>query len=150
MEAYLQKREINARVLTFEKHTMTVEDAEKQLGVSREKIIKSLLFVDERGAPIIAIVTGDRRISEEKLKKVYGTQKVKIAPPRTVKSLTGYEAGALPPVGHRKPIRTVIDPKVMAFERIYGGGGAINALLEISPIDVKRLTNADVADVSES
>jgi Cys-tRNA(Pro)/Cys-tRNA(Cys) deacylase len=66
-----------------------------------------------------------------------------------VKSLTGYEAGALPPFGHRKPIRTVIDPKVMVFERVYGGGGAINALLEMDPQDIKRLTNAEVVDVSE-
>lgn len=149
METYLQKCGINARILTFEKHTMTVEHAEKQLKMSRENIIKSMLFVDEKGVPILAIVTGDRRVSEKKLTKVCGAQKVKIARPRAVKSLTGYEAGALPPLGHRKPIRTVIDPKVMAFERVYGGGGAINALLEISPVDVKRLSNAEVADVSE-
>lgn len=128
---------------------MTVEHAEKQLRVSRENIIKSMLFVDEKGVPILAIVTGDRKVSEEKLTKICGAQKVKIARPRAVKSLTGYEAGALPPFGHRKPIRTVIDPKVMTFERVYGGGGAINALLEIDPQDIKKLTNAEVADVSE-
>jgi Cys-tRNA(Pro) deacylase len=149
LEAYLQKREVNAKILTFKKHTMTVEHAEKQLRVSRENIIKSMLFVDEKGVPILAIVTGDRKVSEEKLTKICGAQKVKIARPRAVKSLTGYEAGALPPFGHRKPIRTVIDPKVMVFERVYGGGGAINALLEIDPQDIKRLTNAEVVDVSE-
>jgi Cys-tRNA(Pro)/Cys-tRNA(Cys) deacylase len=149
LEAYLQRCGVNAKILTFEKHTMTVEDAEKQLGVSRENIIKSMLFVDEKGIPILAILTGDKKVDEEKLTKVCGAQRVKIARPRAVKSLTGYEAGALPPFGHRKPIRTVIDSKVMAFERVYGGGGAINALLEINPQDVKRLTNAEVVDVSE-
>ncbi len=149
MEAYLQKHGIKGRILTFEKHTMTVAHAEKQLGVSRENIIKSMLFVDEKGVPIIAIVTGDRKVNEEKLTKVSGAQKVRIARPRAVKSLTGYEAGALPPIGHRKPIRTVIDPKVTTFDKVYGGGGAINALLEIDTQDLKRLTNAEVVDISE-
>ncbi len=67
-----------------------------------------------------------------------------------MKSLTGYEAGALPPVGHKKPIKTIIDSKVMTLEKVFGGGGEINALLEINPIDVKRLTNAKLADISES
>ena len=149
LEAYLQKQGVKGRILTFEKHTITVAHAEEQLGVSREKIIKSMLFVDEKGVPIIAIVTGDRKVDEEKLTEVSGAQKVRIARPRAVKSLTGYEAGALPPVGHRKPIRTVIDQKVIIFDKVYGGGGAINALLEIDTQDLKRLTDAEVADISK-
>jgi len=149
LEAYLRKEGVNARILTFKKHTMTVEDAEKQLGISRERIIKSMLFVDEKGIPMVGIVTGDKKVSEEKLMKVYGAQRVKIARPSAVKSLTGHEVGALPPVGYKKPVRTFIDPKVMTFDKVYGGGGAINALLEIDPQDIKRLTNAEVVDISE-
>jgi len=72
LEAYLRKEGVNARILTFKKHTMTVEDAEKQLGISRERIIKSMLFVDEKGVPMVGIVTGDKKVSEEKLMEVYG------------------------------------------------------------------------------
>jgi len=149
LEAYLRKEGVNARILMFKKHTMTVEDAEKQLGISRERIIKSMLFVDEKGVPMVGIVTGDKKVSEEKLMKVYGARRIKIARPSAVKSLTGYEVGALPPVGYKKAVRTFIDPKVMTFDKVYGGGGAINALLEIDPQDIKRLTNAEVVDISE-
>jgi len=149
LEAYLQNEGIKARILTFEKHTMTVEDAEKQLGITRERIIKSLLFIDENGIPVLGIVTGDRKISDKKLRKACGARKLRLAHPQTVKSLTGYEVGALPPVGHMKPIRTYIDPKVMNFERVYGGGGAINALLEINPRDIKRINRAVIVDISK-
>ncbi len=149
LETYLRKEGVNARILTFRKHTMTVEDAEKQLGVSRERIIKSMLFVDEKGVPMVGIVTGDKKVSEEKLMEVYGARRVKIARPSEVKSLTGYEVGALPPVGYKRVIRTFVDPKVMTFDKVYGGGGTINALLEIDPRDIKRLTNAEVANISE-
>jgi len=140
---------VNARILTFKRHTLTVEDAERQLGVSRKRIVKSMLFVDEKGVPMVGIVTGDKKVSEEKLMGAYGGRRVKIARPSAVRSLTGYEVGALPPVGYKRAIRTFIDPKVMTFNKVYGGGGAINALLEIDPQDVKRLANAEVVDISE-
>ena len=149
LEVYLRKEGVNAKVLTFKKHTMTVEDAERQLGIGRERIIKSMLFVDEKGVPMLGIVTGDKKVSEKKLMEVCGTQGVKIARPSAVKSLTGYEVGALPPVGHKRAVRTFIDPKVMTFDRVYGGGGAVNALLEINSRDIKRLTKAEVVDISE-
>jgi len=149
LEAYLRNEGVNARILTFKKHTMTVEDAERQLGLSRERIIKSMLFVDEKGVPMVGIVTGDKKVSEEKLMEVSSALRVKIARPSAVKSLTGYDVGALPPVGHKRAVRTFIDPKVMTFDKVYGGGGAVNALLEIDPQDIKRLTNAETVDISE-
>jgi len=149
LEVYIRDNRVDAKILVFDKLTRTVEDAEKRLGITRERIIKSILFVDEKGVPILAIVSGDRKVSEEKLARACGTSEVRVARPSAVKSLTGYEAGALPPIGHKKPIRTFIDPKVLGFEKVYGGGGAINALLEIAPQDIKTLANAEVVDVSE-
>jgi len=108
-----------------------------------------VLFVDEKGVPMVGIVTGDKKVSEEKLVEVYGVRRVKIARPSAVKSLTGYDVGALPPVGYKRVIRTFVDPKVMTFDKVYGGGGTINALLEIDPRDIKRLTNAEVVNISE-
>jgi len=140
---------VDYRLLEFEGHTMTVEAAERQLGIDRGRIIKSMLYVDELGRPLLAIVTGDRLVDEERLAEICGVQRVRRARPRAVKSLTGYEVGALPPLGHKKPIRTIIDERVMELDTVYGGGGAINRLLEINPKDVRRLTGADVAEISK-
>ena len=66
LKLYLRENGVNSRILTFEKHTMTVEDAEMELGVGRERIIKSILFTDEKGMPVIGIVTGDKKSEREK------------------------------------------------------------------------------------
>jgi Cys-tRNA(Pro) deacylase len=150
LESYLRAKGVEARILTFDSHTMTVEDAEKQLGVDKERIIKSLLFIDENGEPILGIVTGDRRIDIKKLRKACGSRRLRLAPPQVVKDLTGYEVGAMPPIGHKILIKTFIDPKVMRFERVYGGGGAVNAMLEIDPRDIKRINEAVVVDISKA
>ncbi|MCD6480532.1 YbaK/EbsC family protein [Candidatus Bathyarchaeota archaeon] len=148
LERILREAGVDYRLLEFEGHTMTVEAAERQLGVDRGRIIKSMLYVDDEGRPLLAIVTGDRLVDEVRLAEVCGVERVRRARPKAVRSLTGYEVGALPPLGHRRPIRTIIDSRVMRLEKVYGGGGAINRLLEISPSDIKRLTGAEVADIS--
>ena len=68
--------------------------------------------------------------------------------PREVEAATGYGVGALPPVGHKRALRVVIDRAVMEKEFVYGGGGSVNALLEISPRDIEALTRAKIADIS--
>jgi len=148
LESFLQSKGVKFKVLAFKGSTITVEDAVKQLKVPKERIIKSILFVDEKGLPVLAVVTGDHRVDEEKLAKACGAKKVRKARPKAVKNITGYEVGALPPLGHKKPIKTFIDPKVMKYETVFGGGGAINKLLEIDPRDLKRLTNATIATIS--
>jgi prolyl-tRNA editing enzyme YbaK/EbsC (Cys-tRNA(Pro) deacylase) len=52
-------------------------------------------------------------------------------------------------VGHKNRITTIIDQKVMSFSRVYGGSGMAEALMEIDPRDIARLTDARVADISE-
>ncbi|MGC9345570.1 MAG: aminoacyl-tRNA deacylase, partial [Candidatus Bathyarchaeales archaeon] len=134
LEKYLKKMSVNARFFRFKEHKMTVDAAVSRLGVSRGKIIKSILFVDGAGLPVLGIVTGDKRVSEKKLVMACGAKRVRRANSAEVKEFTGYDVGAVPPVGHKMRIRTFVDEKVMRFDKVVGGGGEINTLLEISPI----------------
>jgi len=150
LEGYLKKMGVSARFFRFKEHTMTVDAAVSRLGVSRGKIIKSILFIDDAGLPVLGIVTGDKRVSEKKLAIACGAKKVRRANPAEVKESTGYDVGAVPPVAHKTSIRTFIDEKVMRFDKVIGGGGGeINTLLEISPIEIMRLTRGKVKDISE-
>jgi Cys-tRNA(Pro) deacylase len=149
LDSYLQERGVNAKILTLKNHTMTVEAAENELGIGRGKIIKTLVFKDEKGEPLIGIVTGDKKVDVKKIVAIYGAKEIIFTPAKEVKKVTGYEVGALPPVGHKKIIRTFIDPKVMTLDKVYGGGGEVNTILEIAPEDIQRLTNARVEDISK-
>jgi Cys-tRNA(Pro) deacylase len=148
LEEYLKKNGVEARFFKFEEHTMTVDAAVSRLGVNRERIVKSILFIDHAGLPVLGIVSGDKMVDEKKLAMACGVKKVRRANPAEVKEFTGYEVGAVPPVGHKNQIRTFIDRKVMSFEKVIGGGGKINMLLEMSPAEIKRLTNGEVVDIS--
>ncbi|MEM3627350.1 MAG: aminoacyl-tRNA deacylase [Candidatus Bathyarchaeia archaeon] len=148
LEECLKKNGVESRFFKFEEHTMTVDAAVSRLGVSRERIVKSILFIDDAGLPVLGLVSGDKMVDEKKLAKACGAKKVRRANPVEVKEFTGYEVGAVPPVGHKTQIRTFIDEKVMGFEKVVGGGGKINMLLEINPAEIRRLTKGEVVDIS--
>lgn len=149
LEKYFKKMGVTVRFFRFRKQVMTVDAAANRLGMSREKIIKSILFIDDGGLPVLGIVMGDKRVSEKKLATACEVQKIRRANSAEVKEFTGYDVGAVPPVGHKMQIKTFIDERVMSFDKVIGGGGEINVLLEISPAEIKRLISGRVKDISE-
>jgi len=145
---YLDKAGVYYEIHVADGPTMTAHDAAVRLQVPLETIIKSIVFTTQDGSPMIAIVTGDKRVDRGKLSAIAGA-KVRIATAEAAKTFTGFEVGSMPPLGHRKRIVTVIDRKVMSFGKVYGGAGTPDALIEIDSRDIARLTDAIVADICE-
>ncbi len=148
LEEFLKDAGVEARIINFGGNVKTVSAASSALGVDSAQIAKSVVFVDDSGMPIVVVVQGNRRVSEVKLAKLLGAKWVRIATAEETKRHTGYEVGALPPVSLPDKVRIVIDEGVMRLEKAYCGGGSVKALLEISPQDIRRLTNSLVGDVS--
>ncbi|MEO3993019.1 MAG: YbaK/EbsC family protein [Desulfurococcaceae archaeon TW002] len=134
------------RFYEFPEHTMTVEASVKQLGVSPDKIIKTLVVVNERNEPFVAIIPGDKKLDLNKFSAILGC-KVRMAKAKEVRDLTGYPVGALPPVGHE--ITTYVDRDVLKHDRVVGGGGSTHTLVELETRDLIRLTKAMISDITE-
>ncbi|MBO9385181.1 MAG: YbaK/EbsC family protein [Thermomicrobium sp.] len=149
LAAFLSRRAARARLLPAEQPTRTVEEAARALGVTPRQIIKSLLFCAEDGTCVLAIVRGDQRVDPARLRAACGGTPLKLAPARQVLAVTGYPAGATPPVGHSIPLRVLVDPAVLAEPLVYGGGGDERTMLEISPEEIVRLTEALVAAIAQ-
>jgi prolyl-tRNA editing enzyme YbaK/EbsC (Cys-tRNA(Pro) deacylase) len=120
------------------------------LGVAPEQIIKSLVFVVE-GEPLLVINNGLAKVDRRKIatRLGVGRKRVKFANAEQALAITGFVVGSMPPFGHRQTLPTYIDPAVMEFEVIFGGGGAIDAMLRLTPAELVRVTAAEIWDVSE-
>ncbi|MFQ6081408.1 MAG: aminoacyl-tRNA deacylase [Candidatus Bathyarchaeia archaeon] len=148
LQRFLDAKGIDAEIIRLRRKTKTVEQAAVALQTSKDKIIKTLTFIDGTGEPVLAIVTGKDAVDPKKLAKAIDTIGVRMATPAEVKRHSGYSVGGVPPVGHVRKIRTVIDVKVMRKKFVYGGGGSDSSLLRIKPWDIKRLQDAMVKSIT--
>lgn len=76
----------------------TVEDVASFLGVRRQDIIKTLLFVSDHG-PVAVLTRGDHDVNEIKVKNFLGVTSLDFADAHMVEELTGGPKGFSGPVG---------------------------------------------------
>jgi Cys-tRNA(Pro) deacylase len=150
LQKFIDNRQIDAEILPMDNHTPTVGDAARELGVTTDQIIKSLVFVIN-GAPLLVINNGLARVDRKKLAAILGVgrKKVKFASPEQALEISGFQVGAMPPFGHKTRLRTLVDPAVSAQETIFGGGGDINAMMRMTPDELLRVTEGEVVTISE-
>lgn len=149
LEWRIARGEIDARLIEPGVPTPTVPDAAAALGVEPGQIIKSLLFTDADGGVVLVILSGASRVDRARLAAAVGFGKLKMAPAEVVLARTGYPAGGTPPVGHLEPLPVILDARVATLPVVFGGGGRVDALLEIRPDEIVRVTGALVADIAE-
>ena len=61
---------------------------------------------------------------------------------------TGYVLGGVSPLGQKKRLLTVIDSSAQAHETIYVSAGRRGLEIELNPLDLKQLTNAEFSAIS--
>jgi Cys-tRNA(Pro) deacylase len=150
LQQFIDANGITAAIIPLKDHTATVADAARALEVDTAQIIKSLLFLVD-GEALLVINSGTARVDRKKLAAFLGVgrKRVKFATPDQALSVTGYVVGSMPPFGHRQRLQTLVDAAVTRLETVYGGGGALNAMLRLTTAELLRVTGPEVVAVAE-
>ncbi len=148
LQAYLTQEGIKGELIYPDTPTPTVETAAEALGVSPDQIVKSILFV-VKDEVVLAVACGVLRVEKRVISAKYGVgrKKVKLADAETVLEKTGYMVGTVPCFGHRTPIPTLLDPRVLEHNEVYAGGGGENAMVRLNSTDILKYCNAEVLDL---
>ena len=88
--------------------THTVEQVCDFLGITADKLIKTLLFVVD-GEPVAALVRGDRELNDVKLRNLVGGNEVEFADEALVRKLTNAPVGFAGPAGLDKDVPIYAD-----------------------------------------
>ena len=135
------------KVVELSASTRTAEEAARAVGAEVGQIVKSLVFVGERG--YLFLVSGKNRLDLRKAQALVGGP-LRRATPEEVKALTGYAIGGVPPVGHATPLPAFLDQDLTAYPRVWAAGGTPKALFALTPEELLALTGARVADLKEA
>jgi prolyl-tRNA editing enzyme YbaK/EbsC (Cys-tRNA(Pro) deacylase) len=149
VQAALKAAGLDVDVVRLQESARTAQLAADALDTALGSIVKSLLFLAD-GEPVLVLVAGDRRADPAKLKKLLSARRVMIADAERVRSETGFSIGGVPPVGHRQPLLTWIDGSLGRFETVYAAAGHPRVVFPIAFEALVRITDGNVADVTES
>ena len=126
----------------------TAVDAANSLKCQVGAIVKSLLLRADDGF-VLCLVSGDKKCSLNKVKKIIGKKDVCMANADDVKKETGYTIGGVSPVGHTNNLEIMIDEKLNRFQDIFAAAGHPNAVFKINFKNLKEITKGVIFDISE-
>ncbi len=147
VKAFFETRGIRKDIHTFEDSTHSSELAAQSLGVEIGQIAKTiLLMVDD--APVIVVISGDRRVDLKKVKALRGGRKVRLGGPGDVVAHTGYAVGAVSPVALPEGVPVYMDGSLRRFGAVYPAAGGTNNMFATTPDELLSLAGAQEIDLA--
>ena len=113
--------------------------AATSLGLDEHAVIKTLVLEDDRRAPLIVLMHGDREVSTRALARAIGAGGVKPCAPDVAERHSGYKVGGTSPFGLRKPLPIHMESTIASLDRVYVNGGKRGYLVEMAAADLIRL-----------
>lgn len=139
------------RVRELPADTSTAEAAAQAVGAPQGSIVKSLVFLAD-GEPLLVLAAGDQRVDIKRLRAILDLSKrrLRIARPAEVHSLTGFEVGGVPPVGHNPPLRTLVDSTLARYDTLWAAAGSGHAVFPVAYQQLLSITAGEVTDLTQA
>jgi len=147
-EKAIQAFDSRLKIICLEQTARTAQDAATALGCNVGAIVKSLLFRTGDNF-VLCLVSGDKRCSLNKLKKIIDEKDISMAHPDNVKKITGYTIGGVSPVGHLNKVKIYIDNNLERFTTIFAAAGHPNCVFKIDFIQLTKLTTGEKKEITE-
>ena len=144
----LKKFDNSIKIKVLEKTARTAQDASIALSCEVGAIVKSLLFRAENSF-ILCLVSGDKKCSLNKLKKITQKNDLCMASPEQVKTQTGYTIGGVSPVGLLNNLEIFMDNTLKRFDKLYAAAGHPNCIFQIDFDKLKKITSSKVMEITE-
>jgi prolyl-tRNA editing enzyme YbaK/EbsC (Cys-tRNA(Pro) deacylase) len=134
-------------VVILDEAVHTAAAAAAVLGVEVAQIANSLIF-DADGEPLLVLTSGAHRVDTARVAAALGVTKLRRATPEFVREHTGQPIGGVAPLGHPKPVRTLVDKALERYPVIWAAGGVPQAVFPITYAELVGVTDGLPADVA--
>ena len=142
----LSNFDASLKVEVLNSSARTAKDAATALNCEVGAIVKSLLLRTDDNF-ILCLVSGDKRCSLNKVKKILNMKDVSMADAEQVKSQTGFSIGGVSPVAHLNQIKILIDSSLSRYENVYAAAGHPNSIFKIGYKQLIELTKGKEEEI---
>ena len=130
----------------FPDGTKTAAEAASAIGVDVGQIVKSLIFAVD-GEVVLAYVSGRNQLDEAKLAAAAGGERCSRVDADTVRSVTGFPIGGVPPFGHATVLAVFVDPDLLGYDEVWAAAGTWNDVFAIAPDQLVSVSGGTVVDL---
>ena len=138
--------ELGLTIVEHSASTHTAQEAADAVGAPVQAIVKSLVFLAE-DSPVLVLASGPNRVNAEAVGERLGLM-LRKADADTVKSVTGFSIGGVPPFGHPQPLMTVMDEDFFTLDEVWAAAGSSLAVFAITPARLQELSGARVLRIT--
>ena len=136
----------NLKIKVLDSSARTANDAARSLNCEVGAIVKSLLLRTDKDF-VLCLVSGDKRCSLSKVKKIINIKDVSMANAEQVKKQTGFSIGGVSPIGHQKKIKILVDISLSRFENLYAAAGHPHSIFKITYKELLNITDGKEEDI---
>ncbi|MEU8657619.1 YbaK/EbsC family protein [Actinoplanes philippinensis] len=134
-------------IVILDEAVHTAALAAAALNIEVGQIANSLIF-DADGEPLLVLTSGAHRVDTAKVAAELKIGKLRRATPEFVRQHTGQAIGGVAPVGHPKPVRTLVDVELERFPVVWAAGGVPQSLFATTYAELVRVTAGTPAEVA--
>ena len=116
------------------------------LGLDPFAVVKTLVMQDEKAAPLVVLMHGNRTVSTKNLARQIGVKSVAPCAPEVANRHSGYLVGGTSPFATRKRMPVYVERSILGLPRIWINGGRRGYLVGIDPEVCTRLLGAKPVD----
>ena len=124
----------------------TAATAAAQLGCEVGAIANSLVF-DADGHPLLVMTSGAHRVDTGRWPTCSASQHLGRADADFVRKHTGMAIGGVAPVGHPRPIRTLVDVALARYDVVWAAAGHPHTVFPTTYNELLRITAGTPAEV---
>jgi prolyl-tRNA editing enzyme YbaK/EbsC (Cys-tRNA(Pro) deacylase) len=136
-----------SEIVILDEAVHTAAAAAAALEIEVGQIANSLIF-DADGEPLLVLTSGAHRVDTAKVAAGLGVGKLRRATPEFVREHTGQAIGGVAPLGHPKPVRTLVDVDLERFPVVWAAGGVPRSVFPITYAELVRVTSGTPAEVA--
>jgi len=122
----------------------------RELNVSEHSVIKTLVMEDDKRAPLIVLMHGDRQVSTKSLARQIGARTISSCTPEVANKHSGYIVGGTSPFGTKKTMPVYLEGTILDLDEIYINGGSRGFLVSIAPKVLLSLLDPVIVEVAIS
>lgn len=120
-----------------------------QTGVDEHLVIKTLIMEDDRAAPLIVLMHGDREVATGLLARQIGVRRVAPCLPAVAERHSGYKVGGTSPFGTRRPLPVYCERSIAGLERVWINGGKRGYIVSLPVADLLRILQPTLVDAAQ-